>query len=938
MKLSESQKQRVESVFYAAVDLPSGDREKYLAGVCSDDASVYEEAASLLRNWEDAGELKNLAQPREMLMQELPIPQVLGSYEILELLGRGGMGEVYLARDSDLGRKVAIKVLSPAIAGSHGALERLRREAMAASALNHPNILTVYSFGEAEGIKYIVTEYVQGQPLRELIGQLPPARALDYARQVGEALAAAHQAGIVHRDIKPENIMVRPDGYIKVLDFGLAKASPLVGNHGNSIQVRLAQDGTATAPGMLIGTFSYMSPEQVRGQDVDQRTDIWSWGVVLYEMLTGEKPFKGATHSDVMAAILEREPDLTGFSVPVRNVVMGALQKPVDKRFSEIKQPLDCIDQKGIASRKTSARLLLQSQVSDKSAFAKRLSFGLAILLAVAACIWGGIRIWSSREPRSVRVHDVGRLTTSGNVSRAAISPDGSYLVYSVKVDSSRQSLRVRELTTGADIERIPAAEGKFLGITFFQGYIYYVLYEKDNIGTLYRAPMLAGDPRVVLEDVDSAVSFCQDSGRMIFLRLSPTESSIMSLDPKTGRLSSISTLRPPEHFWYAPLCSPDGKSVISDVYNDDNGPMRMVRVNVPDGQKRFIPTGDFSWLREPAWLNKDSILVAAGKANMTRAQLVQLSLPNGSQVQITGDISDYWGVNSAGNRGLISAVQKDRLSELWVVPIGDEGESRPLTSQGSRFYWVTWTRSGKLVSYSESGGRAILWAVDPSSSQQAPLIDDEFIKTEPDASRDGRVLIYGSDRDGTPHLWRSDQDGRNSVRLTSEPWGEEDGVITPDSKAVIYTSLHKGYKSLWKISLDGGSPQELNPNGARKPSVSPDGKFVASEYLNGKQGFVAAILAADTGRLIRTFPAIPLGGDARLQWSLDNKGLLYVATRNGISNIWKLNIDDGNQTQLTHFKEGEIFSFALSNDGRQLACVRGRATSDAVIARVSEK
>ncbi len=350
MKTPDRYKQ-AEALFNAALALPAARRRAFLEAACGADAELREEVESLLAAHEQAGPF--IDQPPDMLATGMlagdeadsESGRLIGRYRVLRMLGKGGMGEVYLAQDTLLDRSVALKLLPAQFTGDPAVLRRFVREAKAASALNHPNILTIYEIGEEEGAHFIATEYVEGLTLRQILRTTRPglSSVLDAASQIANALAAAHVAGIVHRDIKPENVMVRPDGLVKVLDFGLAK---LITSQVPSFDA--GSETTAkgiTTPGVIIGTIHYMSPEQARGLEVDARTDIFSLGVLLYEMLTQKTPFTGETMSDVIASILEREPPLlTDYApdVPVEleEVVNKALRKERAERYQSAKEML----------------------------------------------------------------------------------------------------------------------------------------------------------------------------------------------------------------------------------------------------------------------------------------------------------------------------------------------------------------------------------------------------------------------------------------------------------------------------------------------------------------------------------------------------------------------------------------------------------------------
>jgi len=331
--------QQVEEVLQNALDLPWSERATFIAELCGNDRELKNEASSLLDAHEDAGnfiETPALAQDAHILLGDTAVREV-GQYSIIRALGSGGMGEVYLAQDRRLDRLVALKILPSYFAADDQRLRRFQREARAASALNHPNILTIHEVGESDGTYFIATEFIDGQTIREVTSskQLTTGEVMNIVEQVATGLAAAHRAGIVHRDIKPENIMRRTDGLVKILDFGIAK---LVERQDSDS----TQRSVHTELGVVMGTVDYMSPEQARGLPVDERTDIWSLGVVLYEMLAHRLPFAGATRMDSMVAILEREPFSLEESIneTLRTIVETCLQKDRDKRYQSIDELL----------------------------------------------------------------------------------------------------------------------------------------------------------------------------------------------------------------------------------------------------------------------------------------------------------------------------------------------------------------------------------------------------------------------------------------------------------------------------------------------------------------------------------------------------------------------------------------------------------------------
>lgn len=372
--MNASRLKQIEAIYHSAADKTPTDREEFVRAECGEDENLRREVISLL-SYEEISDSFIDTSPdsifAEMLSEEdkpTLIGKTIGHYDIKQLLGVGGMGEVYLANDNLLNRKVALKLVPPDLAELRVNLNRFKQEAKAASALNHPNILTIYEFGAEDGTQYIVSEFVDGVTLRQRIKDGVPSgkELLDIAGQVASALAAAHSSGIVHRDIKPENIMIRRDGIVKVLDFGLAKLTMPAGSETSKEDQTLFK----TAPGSVIGTAAYMSPEQARGVEVDGRTDIWSLGVVIYEMLTGCRPFDGDTQTDVLVAILNQPvPALADFAVEapaeLKRIIDKALAKNVEDRYQVVEELAS--DLRSLKARLEFEAELQRSQ-SDRSA------------------------------------------------------------------------------------------------------------------------------------------------------------------------------------------------------------------------------------------------------------------------------------------------------------------------------------------------------------------------------------------------------------------------------------------------------------------------------------------------------------------------------------------------------------------------------------------
>jgi serine/threonine protein kinase len=446
--------QRIKELFHSALEHRAEERPAFLAEACGDDTALLAKVEALVAADEQPGSFMDApayAVAAEMLTENSNGPLVgrsIGYYQVLALLGSGGMGDVYLARDTRLGRKVALKLLPDYLTDDESRIRRFKQEARAASALNHPNVLTIYEIEQAGGRYFIATEFVEGETLRQRLkgGRLGPGEALGIAAQIAGALSKAHQAGIIHRDIKPENVMLDAEGRVKVLDFGLAKyTQPLSGVAAGDANTEIVH----TVPGILMGTTAYMSPEQARGIAVDARTDVWSLGVVLYEMLAGRKPFGGQTPSDVLAAILEREPEPlaeegSGAPEALQRIVRKALRKDREKRYQTSKDLAFALESlrremeaEAVSGRATPINTaILGSPAASRATRNKRATaLVLAALLLPAAAAIIGAWVWRSSNP--LTASKTNPVTVETTAPPAAAGPERS-LVYSILVQKYR--------------------------------------------------------------------------------------------------------------------------------------------------------------------------------------------------------------------------------------------------------------------------------------------------------------------------------------------------------------------------------------------------------------------------------------------------------------------------------------------------------------------
>jgi serine/threonine protein kinase len=919
------------------------------------------------------------------------VGETVARYRIVDVLGHGGMGEVYLAHDPSLNRKVALKLLPATITDNHLRVLRFQQEARAASAIAHPNVAHIYEIGEANGLHYITMEYVKGATLRELLKSkaLDEAKVLEIAKQVCNALAAAHKAGVIHRDIKPENIVVTDDGHVKVLDFGLAKLIEGVRDETES-------DGTSTLhsqPELLMGTSQYMSPEQIRRQPVDCRTDLWSLGVVLFELVLHRRPFPGETTSEVIVSILELEPDSSVTSdLPspeMASLLLKSLRKDPNTRYQsaeELLQDLRQIDSIRSAGSRTPAAPSINDNTEARNSVTtetpraitvgeridtipnqnqerrasltqwpvmkgtfRKLSLMMPLFLIAAAAFYYTFKTKPSATllDRNFNLR-FERLHLSGDITEIVISPDGKYVAYSV-VEAGKHSIRVRELATASDLRVTSVSDSSYSGLSFSRdGTFVYYLENQAETGTLYRVSKLGGGQRSILANVNTAVTFSPDGSRMAFVRSNnAVDPADLVIAPADGGLSSVlvrrtladgrffsSDMRGPGPAW-----SPDGKNIACVTHG--LGPklteVSLELIDVESGTARPIKAGPWHNISRISWLGDGSGLIVA--ATETPGGPGQLYLVGDQATrQITNDPNDYTVVSGSSDSTVFVTRNLERSSSIWHVSLAESPASTISVEQQKGLAEVERGTEGRLL-YSVFDGKNInLWLQDASGRRQLTF---EASNSKPTMSPDGRYIVFFSTRAGTMNIWRMNSDGTQPLQLTTGTY-EDLPSVSPDSKWVIYrTGI-----DVRKVSIDGGPPQILLSREVQGPSLSPDGRLLAFFINEQPDSQVWQVEVFDlTLRSIvkrfalpdstRPFNGMTLTPDNRLRWTPDGKGLAYVSSSSGASNIWIQPLNGGQFRRLTDFKEAEITSFAWLDDGRRIVLVRDTRTYVPVLVRL---
>ena len=698
----------------------------------------------------------------------------LGTYEIVGLLGAGGMGEVYRARDNQLGRDVAIKILPGFLSRDPDRLRRFEQEARAAAALNHPNILAVHQMGMHEGAPYMVSELLEGSTLRERLarGPLAARKAVEYAGQTAHGLAAAHEKGIVHRDLKPENLFVTADGRLKILDFGLAKLIPKPDDAESSAATVSGQ----TEPGVVLGTVGYMAPEQVRGQPADHRADLFALGAILYEMLTGRRSFHKPTSAETMSAILNEEPTpvsqiAPGVAPALQRVVQRCLEKSPEQRFhsaSDLAFALEALSDSGVPVSGSHA-----SSAKSKLTMRTITAAGAAIVVLAA------LAFWFARPSAIPVVESVVQLTSDPNAKSGILVTDGARIYFAL---GAAGSLRLAQVSVGGGQTGEVATQlnnPQIVGLSDDGSRMLLLVSPYISQGSqMWSLPLPAGEARRLGDaQVDDASLF--PDGRLLYLK-----DHALYLAEKDG--SDPRKLETLSKYSVAPNISPDGKRFVFSSY-DDAAQVSVIHEALADG------TGIHDVLR--------------GKTQSLPARIC-------------------CGLWTADEKYLIFTGANDGRYDLWAVPdqkrlFGSATPPARLTNGPLSYSSFVPSRDGKQIFAIGSLKRGELVRFDSRLHEFVPFLGG-ISALDPTFSRDGEWVTYVSYPESA--LWRSRADGSERLQLTYPPVAVGFARISPDAKQVAFSDAAG---TCYVMSASGGTPQRLSEFAAA-PDWSPDGNLLA--------------------------------------------------------------------------------------------------------------
>jgi eukaryotic-like serine/threonine-protein kinase len=849
---------------------------------------------------------------------------------------------VYRALDKRLAREVAIKILSADVATNPQRLTRFQQEARSASALNHPNIITVYDVGTADSISYLAMELIDGKTFGEVMsdGNLPLRKRIHIAVQISEGLAKAHAAGIVHRDLKPENIMITRDGLAKILDFGLAKL--IVSSSESDSKPELQ-----TRAGMLMGTVGYMSPEQASGREVDFRSDQFSFGAILYEMITGKRAFHRDTTVETLAAIINEEPQPIGSlnpeaPAPIRWIIERCLAKDPEDRYAstrDLARELQSIHDHFSEISSSSEGVIGLPRITIKRRKFRYVLFALSsgTLVAVLAAAYFFSRT-STQEPPALRF-----LTYSGHDRSPAASPDGKAIAFASDRDGTSR-IWIKQLDAPGEVVLTagPDSYPRFSP----DGSMILFIHKDGPWSALWRVSVLGGEPRKLLQDVNSA-DWSPDGRHVVFIRIQNDKGHYNS---SVGIATADGTaIRQIAYFkglqLQHPRWSPDGKMIVARTipFGQVTTPLFLISEDGKTTHPIDSPR-KLGWFSAAAWSGSHTLIftepvsIVAARSS-TSGRVVEQDIDSGTNRTLfwSPTLGNTLDIVSAGRLVLDAISSRENLHEVISFGKGGTQQSRSLTKGISNDREPVYSPDGESVIFSSNrSGNLDLWTVSTRSGVVRRVTDNDAEDWDPAFMRDGKRILWSSSRGGHFEIWTADADGSDARQITQDGMDAENPTPTPDGKWIIYASYNSAKLGIWKVHPDGSGATQIVAGNSDLPEVSPDGQYVLYRDARADPfAYIRVVRLSDhivlpfkvQVRYTSRHEDLTVGSGGRCRWMPDGRSVAFLdLNENGTQGVFVQDFApdaDTSKTRrpLTGFdRDAPTESFGISPDGLRIA------------------
>jgi Tol biopolymer transport system component len=938
---------RIDELYHAATPLAAKERAAYLATACPDDSAVRAEVEALLNEpapepeFLGSAALSNAAaQLVSDLAPDANVGRTLGPYLLERLLGIGGMGVVYFARDRKLQRDVAIKILPQAFTGNIDRLARFEREARTLASLHHPNICGIYGLEETAGVRFLVLEFVDGNTLADVIQRtgrgLELREALRIGRQIVDALEAAHDKGIVHRDLKPANIKLTPDRIIKVLDFGLAKMT----------DDRAPVDGH-TRDGLILGTAAYMSPEQARGKAVDKRSDIWAFGCIVFEMLTGRVAFAGETDSDIIGKILEREPDWSALPATtpatVRRLLLRCLAKDPKQRLRDIGDAGIEIDSFGEEiSAGSSQPIPSPARVRGHATW---LPWAAMAMLIVAGGAWAMSRPSIVEDPPLAHAQFSRFTDWEGTEAGAEISPDGNWVAFVADRDGEL-ALWVRQVGSGDFVKltkNLPPLSAatilRTFGFTADGSEVWFTL-TGDAGAPKSLIPLTGGTPRPFLDQGSTAPSWSPDGKRLVYF--TNGDGDPLWLADRTSADAMRIAVDTPGFFasgvhTHNPVWAPDGQWLYFAHGIEPTEEMNVWRVRPSGGTPEQL-TALHAAANHVAVVDAHTVLYVARAEDGSGPWLWSLDVDSKVSRRVTSGLDHYSSVSASRDGRRIVATVRNPTASLWQVPLSD----RPPTDRdvqpyalpsmhafaprvaGPSLFYLSGDGVGDGLWRFEDGTASEIWRAGPAAIPEPPATSRDGTRVAVVARQQGKLRLSVMSRDGTGMRTLAP-----SITILSSG-GKGNADWSPDGAWIVAAGSDGQGPGIFKIPVDGGRPVRLASGQVVNPVWSPDGSLIV--YGGAVVGGQVPLLGVRPDGTPVALPKlwVRLGGGQR--FLPDGTGLVYLP-RGQSSDFWLLSLATQQTRALTSLSNrGGIQTFDITRDGKSIVFDRLRENSDIVL------